>query len=172
MLLLLYLRFWTKIKFVILNISKTLSEISFSRVIFWGIELKRTVGSSYQRYTIPLNAFDTFVIVKDQGPHLLVYPNVCIKQQICGNFGSIGHRSCKKKKPQRYLWGSCVSQCFILYQQLSVEYQVSFYADTFELLPILVSSAFKGKVHVWSLLKTNFNLKTDLVTSIGELLIV
>ena len=31
---------------------------------------------------------------------------------------------------------------------------------------------FKGKVHVWSLLKTNINLKTDLVTSIGEMLIV
>ena len=31
---------------------------------------------------------------------------------------------------------------------------------------------FKGKVHVWYLLKTNTNLKTDLVTSHGELLIV
>ena len=30
----------------------------------------------------------------------------------------------------------------------------------------------KGKVHVWYLLKTNINLKTDLVKSIGEMLIV
>ena len=34
-----------------------------------------------------------------------------------------------------------------------------------------VSGVFKGKVHVW-LLETNIHLKTDLVTSIGEMLIV
>ena len=35
------------------------------------------------------------VIVKDQSSHL-VYLNICIKWQTCGNFSSIGRRSCEK----------------------------------------------------------------------------